>query len=192
MMLQLIALTSDSRIANWVADRLVCSSFRTGQEDQGAAEFVHMRKRDSKLEKTFEGNGKLQFHFAPPWLARRDSETGMPLKQNYGAWMLPILRQLARLRWLRGSRLDIFGYSEERKAERQLIEDYEQTINNLIRGLGPGNHQLAVEIASIPEMIRGYGHVKARNLVVAEARLTELNALWEQPLLETAVSHGVG
>jgi AraC family carnitine catabolism transcriptional activator len=192
MMLQLIALTSDSRIANWVADRLVCSSFRTGQEDQGAAEFVHMRKRDSKLEKAFEGNGKLQFHFAPPWLARRDSETGMPLKQNYGAWMLPILRQLARLRWLRGSRLDIFGYSEERKAERQLIEDYEQTINNLIRGLGPGNHQLAVEIASIPEMIRGYGHVKARNLVVAEARLTELKALWEQPLLETAVSHGVG
>jgi len=146
----------------------------------------------SKLEKAFEGNGKLQFHFAPPWLARRDSETGMPLKQNYGAWMLPILRQLARLRWLRGSRLDIFGYSEERKAERQLIEDYEQTINNLIRGLGPGNHQLAVEIASIPEMIRGYGHVKARNLVVAEARLTELKALWEQPLLETAVSHGVG
>ena len=133
----------------------------------------------AKLEKAFEGNGKLQFHFAPPLLARRDPETGMPLKQNYGAWTLPILRQLARLRWLRGSCLDIFGYSEERRAERRLIEDYEQTIDNLISGLGSGNHQLAVEIASIPEMIRGYGDIKARNLVAAEAKLTELKALWE-------------
>jgi indolepyruvate ferredoxin oxidoreductase len=121
----------------------------------------------------------LQFHFAPPLLARRDPETGMPLKQNYGAWTLTILRQLARLRWLRGSCLDIFGYSEERRAERRLIEDYELTIDNLISGLGSGNHQLAVEIASIPEMIRGYGHIKARNLVAAEAKLTELKALWE-------------
>ena len=133
----------------------------------------------AELEKAFEGNGKLQFHFAPPRLARRDPETGMPLKQNYGTWTLPMLRQLARLRWLRGSCLDIFGYSEERRAERRLIEDYELTIDNLISGLGSGNYQLAVEIASIPEMIRGYGHIKARNLVAAEAKLTELKALWE-------------
>ena len=139
----------------------------------------------AEVAKSFEGKSKLQLHFAPPLLSRLDPETGLPVKQTFGAWILPILRQLARLKKLRGSRFDVFGYSEERKAERRLIEDYEQTIDRLIHGLGYDNHQLAVEIASVPEMIRGFGHVKSRNLIDAEAKLEVLRALWEQQLPES-------
>ena len=84
------------------------------------------------------------------------------------------------MKGLRGTRLDVFGYSEERKTERRLIEDYEKIIDWLIQGLCLENHDLAVEIASIPEVIRGFGHVKSRSLTEAEARLTELQAIWEQ------------
>jgi len=134
----------------------------------------------AELAKSFEGTAKLRFHMAPPLLARRDPETGAPAKQSYGSWILPVLRQVAKLKGLRGTRLDVFGYSEERKTERRLIEDYEKIIDWLIQGLCLENHDLAVEIASIPEVIRGFGHVKSRSLTEAEARLTELQAIWEQ------------
>ncbi len=88
---------------------------------------------------------------------------------------------LAKLKFLRGSTLDIFGYSAERRMERQLIEDYEAVIDELIAGLDHENHPLAVEIASVPEHIRGYGYVKEEHLEAAKEREAELLAAWRAP-----------
>ncbi len=125
--------------------------------------------------KRFKG-GRLTFHLAPPILARRDPATGEPRKRRFGPWMMTVFRLLARLRFLRGTPIDIFGYSQERRRERRLIEDYRGTVESLLPTLAPANHALAVEIASVPEHIRGYGHVKDRHLAAALARQAELIA----------------
>jgi indolepyruvate ferredoxin oxidoreductase len=126
------------------------------------------------LAATFGGRYRLRFHLAPPGLARRDPATGVPRKMSFGGWLLPVFGILARLRILRGTPFDPFGYSAERRLERRLIADYERLVDELLAGLTPERHALAVEIASLPEQIRGYGHVKARHLAAAEQRRTEL------------------
>jgi len=88
---------------------------------------------------------------------------------------------LAKLRGLRGSALDVFGYTAERRMERQLIADYGRTLDELIAGLGADNHALAVDIASVPELIRGYGHVKERHHASAMKRQDDLLAAWRNP-----------
>jgi indolepyruvate ferredoxin oxidoreductase len=102
-------------------------------------------------------------------------------KRAYGGWMLTAFHLLAKLKGLRGTALDIFGYSAERKLERQLIADYERAIADLLTSLTHDNHGLAVEIAGIPEQIRGYGHVKQAHLDRAKAREAELLAAWRAP-----------
>ena len=96
--------------------------------------------------------------------------------------MLPAFRVLAKLRFLRGSALDVFGYTEERRTERQLIRDYERAVDELLAKLTPDNHALAVQIATIPEEIRGYGHVKARHLAAAKAKEARLLEAWRAPV----------
>ncbi|HYD18834.1 MAG TPA: DUF6537 domain-containing protein, partial [Patescibacteria group bacterium] len=103
-------------------------------------------------------------HLAPPLLAKRDPQTGEARKMEFGAWILPVFRVLAKLKGLRGTPLDIFGYTAERRTERQLIRDYRETIEGLLQGLTPRNYNVAIDIANIPEMIRGYGHVKEAHL----------------------------
>jgi indolepyruvate ferredoxin oxidoreductase len=127
-----------------------------------------------QLERTFEGDIKLRFHLAPPIISRRDPETGEMKKREFGPWMLPVFRMLARLKSLRGTPLDIFGYSDERRIERQLITEYETVVDTLLEGLNRSNHSIAVEIAGLPEQARGYGHVKLRNLQTAKLREAEL------------------
>ena len=127
-----------------------------------------------RLEATFEGDWTLEFHLAPPLFARRDPATGEPRKSRYGAWMMRVLGVLARLKGLRGTALDPFGYTRERRAERSLIERYEQVVSSLLGGLDHANHAVAVEIASLPERVRGFGHVKARSIEEAERREAEL------------------
>ncbi len=122
-----------------------------------------------KLADQFEGNYRLKFHMAPPLFAKRDPETGEQEKQEFGQWMMTAFRLLAGMKFLRGSLFDPFGYSAERKRERQLIAEYETAINEICDGLNRGNHDLAVAIASIPEHIRGYGHVKDEHLTKAKA-----------------------
>jgi indolepyruvate ferredoxin oxidoreductase len=95
--------------------------------------------------------------------------------------MLSGFRLLARLKGLRGTALDIFGRTEERKTERALIGEYRASIEEVIAGLRAENHTLALEIASLPEQIRGYGHVKERNLAAARTRWSELLAKWRNP-----------
>src|SRR5690349_3750432 len=114
---------------------------------------------ERKISGMFEGDYKLVFHLAPPLIASRDSVTGELRKMRFGAWMLPVFRVLQSLRGLRGTAFDVFGYTEERRMERSLITDYETDIERLLTTLSPANHSLAVQIASIPEEIRGFGHI---------------------------------
>ena len=127
-----------------------------------------------RLEAMFEGDWSLEFHLAPPLFARRDPATGEPRKARYGPWMMRVFAVLARLKGLRGTMLDPFGYTRERRRERALIDRYERTVASLLDGLDHANHALAVEIASLPERIRGFGHVKAKGIEEAQRREAEL------------------
>ena len=127
-----------------------------------------------RLEAAFEGSWTLEFHLAPPLFARRDPATGEPRKSRYGPWMMRVFEVLARLKGLRGTALDPFGYTRERRTERRLLERYEQVVSSLLDKLDHTNHAVAVEIASLPERIRGFGHVKARSIEDAERREAEL------------------
>ena len=124
----------------------------------------------ARLAEMFEGDYRLEFHLAPPLTAPRDA-AGLPTKRKYGAAMLRLFRMLARVRRLRGTAFDIFGYSAERRTERRLILDYERLIQeHILPTLSPANHVIAVELAALPDAIRGFGHVKQRNLVAAKER----------------------
>ncbi|WP_454828010.1 indolepyruvate ferredoxin oxidoreductase family protein [Pseudoxanthomonas wuyuanensis] len=134
-----------------------------------------------KLQQQFDGDYKLHFHLAPPLLARKDAQ-GRLMKKEYGPWVFTAFKLLAKLRFLRGGAFDVFGYTAERKSERQLIGDYEKTVGGLLASLDAGKLALAVEIASLPEHIRGYGHIKEAHLHTAKAREAELLRQWSDPL----------
>jgi indolepyruvate ferredoxin oxidoreductase len=117
---------------------------------------------------------RLEFHLAPPLLARRDKTTGLPRKITLGPWVLPVFRLLASMKFLRGTALDPFGYSVERRTERKLIEEYKAMLDEVLANLTPDNHHMAVGLAAIPEKIRGFGHVKQRHLAAAKAEEASL------------------
>ncbi|NGR09090.1 indolepyruvate ferredoxin oxidoreductase family protein [bacterium SGD-2] len=128
-----------------------------------------------QLDKQFEGDYRLVFNLAPPLLARHHPEAGEPLKREFGAWIVPVFKVLARLKGLRGTAFDIFGRTAERRMERALIGEYEQLVARIMEAL-PGvtdsaAYETAVKLASIPEQIRGYGHVRAAS--VEQARRTQ-------------------
>ena len=132
---------------------------------------------------------RFEFHLAPPLLAKIDPTTGVPRKISFGPWMMGAFKLLARLKFLRGTPFDVFGYSTERRTERQLVADYEALLDEILSKLTPDNHPLAVGLAAIPEKIRGFGHVKARHLVAAkadEAALLEQFRSGKPPLLKAA------
>jgi indolepyruvate ferredoxin oxidoreductase len=125
----------------------------------------------------FEGDFRIHHHLAPPLLSPHN-ERGELQKRRFGAAMGLGLRLLAPLKFLRGTALDIFGYTEERRTERALVAEYRRCVDELLVGLDAGNHALAVEIAALPEQIRGFGHVKARHLAAARTRWDSLMARW--------------
>ena len=129
-----------------------------------------------RVAEQFEGDYRLEFHLAPPLLARRDAHSGEPQKRRFGPWMLRAFGLLAKLRWLRGTPLDPFGYQRERRVERALIRDYERLIDGLLATLDAQHHALAVELAALPAQIRGFGHVKAASVAKVRAREAELRA----------------
>ncbi|WP_411849430.1 indolepyruvate ferredoxin oxidoreductase family protein [Stenotrophomonas sp. LGBM10] len=133
-----------------------------------------------RLQQQFEGDFDVRFHLAPPLFAKKDDQ-GRLIKKEYGPWMFKAFGLLARLKFLRGGTFDVFGRTAERRGERQLIADYEQTVGLLLDGLSDDRVALAVEIASIPEHIRGYGHVKEAHLHTAKAREAALLAQWRNP-----------
>ncbi|HEX3858074.1 MAG TPA: DUF6537 domain-containing protein, partial [Pseudolabrys sp.] len=142
-----------------------------------------------RIKSSFAGDLRLEFHLAPPLLAKRDPKTGEPKKMSFGPWMRSAFGVLAKFKFLRGTPLDPFGYTGERRAERQSVADYQSLLTELSERLGPGNHALAVQLASIPEKIRGYGHVKDRHRIAAkaeEAALREQFAAGAAPFLKAA------
>ena len=121
----------------------------------------------AKLAERFEGGVKVKVHLAPPLFARRDPLTGHLQKRAYGQWVLGAFRLLAALRGLRGTALDPFGHTKERRIERHMIADYRATLAQLLETLSPDNHEIAVAIANLPERIKGFGHVKDAAIAAA-------------------------
>jgi len=138
------------------------------------------------LDGQFESEFRLRFHLAPPLLSDRDPVTGHLMKREFGGWVLPVFRVMAKLKGLRGTAFDIFGWTAERRAERALIATYERWIDSVLAGLTADRHALAVEIATLPDAIRGYGHVKEAAMAKAHARAAELLASYSGTPLKQA------
>jgi indolepyruvate ferredoxin oxidoreductase len=131
---------------------------------------------EKRLAEQFEGKPTLEFYMAPPALVKPKGKgrAALPKKRRFGPWMFPLLKVLAHGKALRGTALDPFGRTEERKLERQLIADYEARVAELLAGLSPEKSAVAVAIANVPGGVRGYGHVKLASLAIARAREKEL------------------
>jgi indolepyruvate ferredoxin oxidoreductase len=136
---------------------------------------------ERRIREQFEGAYELRFQLAPPLLAQRDAATGRLRKREYGPWVLRAFKLLARMRTLRGTALDVFGYTEERRTERALIGEYEQLVASVIAGMNDDNFALAVRLLALPEKIKGYGHVKEKNLAEARKEQAVLLEQFAQP-----------
>jgi len=141
----------------------------------------------AQLAAQFEGDFKLHVHLAPPLMAKTNAQ-GEPIKRRFGPLMFTGFKLLAQLKGLRGTALDVFGRTPERRTERALIGEYRASVEELVRGLNADNHALARDIANIPEHIRGYGHVKERHLVAARSRWAGLLAQWRASPLAAATT----
>ncbi len=126
-----------------------------------------------QVQSTFEGNLRFEFHLAPPIFARKDA-AGAPRKTTFGPWMMQAFRWLASFKSSRGGVFDIFGYNADRRADRQRLADYEILLEEMIGALSPANHAVAVALASLPENIRGYGHVREASAKTVEAERSAL------------------
>ena len=144
---------------------------------------------EKALGETFDGELRLEFHLAPPLMAkwRRDKVTSHPRKMSFGRWMLPVFRVLAKGKRFRGTKLDLFGLTAERRLERKMIADYEALLSEIERRLAPDTWRTAVALASIPEDIKGYGHVKHANYEKAMQKQAALLAMLRDPKSATTL-----
>jgi len=133
-------------------------------------------KFEKQLRDQFDGDFKISFNLAPPLLGGGKDALGRPRKRAFGAWMMPVFRLLAKMRALRGTALDIFGYSADRRLERDLIAGYEKDVATVLGLLSPLTLDTAVELLSLPDRIRGYGPVKEKAVQDAKARYAQLAA----------------
>jgi len=133
-----------------------------------------------RVEAMFEGDFKLHYHLAPPLVATKNAR-GELQKKAFGPWMQTAFRLLAPLKVLRGTPFDPFGHADERRTERALIAEYRASLDEVLRVLDAGNHATALEIARIPEGIKGYGHVKARHLAAVRPKWASLMAALREP-----------
>jgi indolepyruvate ferredoxin oxidoreductase len=135
-----------------------------------------------QLEETFEGDLRLELHLAPPIpFLQRKTDFGGSRKMTFGPWMFRTMKLLARLKWLRGSWIDITRFNNDRIVERRLLADYETLLDEILRSLRPENHAAAVALARLPEKIRGFGHIKARHVEIADLERERLLAEYRQP-----------
>jgi len=134
-----------------------------------------------EIESQFSGNYTLKFNLAPPILGGIDPATGRPKKREFGSWMLGAFGILAKLKILRGTPLDIFGYTAERKMERDLITQYEKDVDYVLAHLKPENLNVAIEILCIPDIIKGYGPVKHENAQTAQKLRADLMDKFDNP-----------
>ena len=116
-----------------------------------------------QLENQFEGDFTLKYHMAPPLLSKRDSDTGYLKKRKFGAYMSFLFRMVTKFKGLRGTKLDVFGYSEERKLERRLPEEFHETAETLLSNLTIENLDTSINTLNLINTVRGFGHVKEQN-----------------------------
>ncbi len=133
-------------------------------------------KFEQQLHDHFEGDFKFSFNLAPPILGGGVDALGRPKKRAFGSWMMPVFRMLARLRFLRGTAFDIFGYSADRRLERDLIAGYEKDVATVLDLLSPVTIDTSVELLSLPDRIRGFGPVKEKAVNAAKVRYAQLAA----------------
>ena len=133
-----------------------------------------------RIDTLFEGDFKVNYHLAPPLLAKRNDK-GELQKTKFGPAMLTGFKALARLKGLRGTVWDPFGKTDERREERALIGEYTDLLAEILPSLNASNHGLALELARLPELIKGFGHVKARNLKATRIRWSALLGQWRAP-----------
>ncbi len=126
-----------------------------------------------QLQSQFEGNFSVKFNLAPPLFSKKDAK-GHLVKAEFGSWMWTAFKLLAKFKGLRGGKLDIFGYTEERRMERALIVEYREMVEGVMNKLSGDNHSVAVELANLPEQIRGFGHVKEKNVAFFRTEKTRL------------------
>ena len=145
----------------------------------------------AKINAMFEGDFKVHYHLAPPLIAKKNAR-GELLKQQFGPWMLTVFKVLARFKGLRGTALDLLGRTEERRTERALIAEYRAALDEILVGLTgvdrEGRYAVALEIARIPEQIRGFGHVKERNLQAARQNWAALVTQFRHPQVAQKVA----
>lgn len=136
-----------------------------------------------QVEEQFEGVRAMEFYLAPPFLARfhKDKSTGHPRKVRLGGWIMPVFRLLAKGKSIRGTRWDLFGYSAERRLERQMIADYERMLDGIAGQLEQDNHAIAVALAELPLEVKGFGHVKLANYKAAKRREADLLQAFGNP-----------
>ena len=133
-----------------------------------------------QLRTEYQGNVKPRFYFSPPWIAGLDPNSGRPKKYEFGSWILAPLRLLAKVRRLRGTLLDPFSYTKERRLEQRLIEDYEALLSSLVECLDEDHFMVAVELVEQPDRIRGYGPIKEASTMAAGVRRSELVDSWRE------------
>ena len=141
-----------------------------------------------QVNQQFEGDFQLRLHMAPPLIARRDPDSGHLKKREFGPWMLKLMPLLARMKGLRGGPLDLFGRTAERRMERQLIVDYEATMDEVLAALDHDNHAMATNIAEVPNRIRGFGHVKEKALAEAKKAEAEMLEIFRSPAERTTAA----
>ena len=135
-----------------------------------------------ELRRQFTGDFKLKFHLAPPLISKRDELTKLPIKGVYGQWILRVFPLLAKLKFLRGTAFDVFGYRRERRLERQLVIDYKRAIEQIATALDEHCFDTALKIAKLPKQVRGYGHVKEKSIIQFGKQLRVLlNDFHQQP-----------
>ncbi|NVM76648.1 indolepyruvate ferredoxin oxidoreductase [Duganella sp. SG902] len=132
-----------------------------------------------QLQQQFEGNFSVKFNLAPPLFAKKDAK-GHLVKAEFGSWMWSAFKLMAKLKGLRGGALDIFGYTEERRMERALIVEYREMVVSLLAGLNADNHATAVDLAALPEKVRGFGHVKEKAVAAFRTEKARLLAQFNQ------------
>ncbi|MCQ1850815.1 indolepyruvate ferredoxin oxidoreductase family protein [Neorhizobium galegae] len=187
-----VAKSAEARLrgATGFAETVAKNAFKlmAYKDEYEVARLHRDRSFAKKLAEQFEGDFRIKHHLAPPMISKIDQRTGHPAKIAFGAWVRPAFAVLEKLKFLRGTSFDPFGRTAERRMERQLIADYFGLVTELSAGLDIGNHALAVELTGLPEMVRGFGHVKLASITKFEKRKTDLLAKWRarEPLVHVA------
>jgi indolepyruvate ferredoxin oxidoreductase len=138
------------------------------KDEYEVARLYSSTKFRDDLAQTFAGRPKFEVLLAPPALFGSKRQAGAPRKRAFGPWIFMVFRLLTRLKGLRGTPFDVFGFTAERRMERRLVAEYGSLLEEILASLRPENHALAVRLAEFPDAIRGFGHIKALSVARAE------------------------